>query len=137
MLFQTHYCCQNSSCCSVFDFVLISAGFFANYRSKLLFSVLVLSLILCHFKGKMLHLLPLYTSSNRSIVVIYTPSHVLLIPSHAKNTSGGFDFFFFLTKRPDHFSTLCCWVGCFLFSFFQNICLFSQISGLFFFIYVY
>lgn len=50
--------------------------FFANYRSKLLFSLLVFSLLLCHFKGKLLHLLGLYMLRYSSLVVIYTHSHM-------------------------------------------------------------
>lgn len=132
MPFQTHYCCQNSSCCSIFDFVLISTGFFANYRSKLLFSVLVLSLILSHFKGKMLHLLPLHTSCSRSIAVIYTPSHMGMFCSF-HHTPKAFPVVLtcFSSDKETRSFLYPVLLGCFLFSFLKNICLFSQIFMVF------
>lgn len=49
----------------------LSWNVFANCRSKLLFSVLVASLVLCHFSGRMLYLLLLYTTHSQHFCCPY------------------------------------------------------------------
>ena len=54
--------------------LILSWNVFANYRNKLLFSVLVASLVLCHFSGRMLCFLLLYTTHSQHFCCPYLHS---------------------------------------------------------------
>lgn len=85
----------------------LSWNVFANCRSKLLFSVLVASLVLCHFSGRMLCLLLLYTTHSQHFCCPYlhtlTYGYLLTAISCLSHAKTSIFLLCLLTNKPAPF----------------------------------